>query len=247
MVKDYRIYKFSKKETAACLIEGMLLNALLAILFYNSVYAMLPGILVVFFYRKEKQRLLCRKRMRQMKMDFKEFLNALIAALQTGRSMENAFVEGYRDTLGYVGHETPFLQEIKRICAKIAVGQSLESQLMDFSDRSHMEELEYFAQVFSIGKRSGGNLVGIMKNTIRMLRERMEAEEEIYTVLAEKQLEFRIMCVIPMGIILYLRVGAANLVNGLYGNFIGIVTMTVCLAIYGGCYLYGKRLLEIEK
>lgn len=246
MIEDYRIYTFDKKETILGFLEGMLLNALLAFLFYNSFYAMLPGMILVFLYRKEKRRILCRKRMRQMRIDLKEFLNTLIAALQTGRSMENAFCEAYRDMNGYIGKDTPFLQEIKRICAGIAVGGSLEKLLMEFSERSHIEELEYFAQVFSIGKRSGGNLVGIMKNTIRMIQERMDAEEEIYTVIAEKQFEFRIMCVIPVGIIGYLRIGAANLIHSLYGSVPGVVVMTVCLGIYGGCYIYGQRLLEIK-
>lgn len=246
MVEDYRIYTFHRKEAVLSIMEGMILNGLLAILFYNSIYAMLPGLLIVFFYGKEKKRLLCRKRMHQMRLDLKEFLNALIAALQTGRSMENAFCEAYKDTSGYVEKHTPFLMEIRRICAGITVGEPLENLLMEFSERSHMEELEYFAQVFSIGKRSGGNLVGIMKNTIRMIQERMEAEEEIYTVISEKRFEFHLMCVIPFGMIGYLRIGASNLVNSLYGNLPGIFVMTICLGIYGGCYVYGKRLLEIE-
>lgn len=246
MIKDYRIYIFSKKELLLSLLEGMLLNGLISLLFYDSFYAMIPGTVLMFLYMKEKRRTLGRKRKRQMQLELKEFLNCLIAALQTGRSIENAFVESCRDMVGYLGKDTPFLSEIKRICAGIAVGEMLEKLLIEFADRSHMEELEYFAQVFSVGKRSGGNVIGIMKNTIRMLQERMEAEEEIYTVIAEKQLEFYVMCVIPVAMVAYLRIGAGTLMKTLYGNLTGILIMTVCLGIYGGCYLYGKRLLEIE-
>lgn len=88
--------------------------------------------------------------------------------------------------------------------------------------------------------------MGIMKNTIRMLQERMDVEEEIYTVLTEKQTEFHLMCVIPFAIILYLRISAGTLIESLYGNMTGIAVMILCLLIYGGCYLYGKRILEIE-
>lgn len=181
-----------------------------------------------------------------MRVDFKEFLNALIASLQTGRSIENAFTEALKDTSRYLEKDTEFILEMRKICSGVSVGKPLEKMIMEFSDRSHLEELEYFAEVFSIGKRSGGNLIGIMKNTIRMLQERMDAEEEIYTVLAEKQMEFYLMCVIPIAMIVYLRIGAGNMLNSLYGNITGISVMTVCLLIYGGCYLYGKRLLEIE-
>lgn len=246
MKSDYGIYKLSGKETIQAAAEGILLNAGLAMLFYDSFLAMLPGMLIVWFYVKEKKHILMRKRKKRMQTELQEFLNALIAALQTGRSVENAFAEALKDTMEYVGKDTEFVIEIKYICKGVSLGESLEKLLKDFSDRSCLEELEYFSEVFRIGKRSGGNLIGIMKNTIRMLQEKMEAEAEIYTVLSEKRLEFYLMSVIPLGILVYLRIGAGNLIESLYHNITGIVVMTICLIVYGGCYLYGKRLLEIE-
>ncbi len=185
-------------------------------------------------------------RIHRIRVEFKEYLNALIAALQTGRSIENAFEQALKDMERYFEKDTELIFEVKKICAGVSMGESLEKLLLDFANRSHLEEVEYFAEVLSIGKRSGGNIVGIMKNTIRMIQERMEAQEEIRTVLAEKQMEFYLMCVIPLTIIIYLRITAASLVETLYGNFTGIAVMTVCLMVYGGCYLYGKRLLEFE-
>ncbi len=245
MIKDYRIYEFTRKEILFCMLEGMCLNAVISILFFDSLWAMIPGCFLIVFYFKEKRRKLVRQRMQKLRMEFKEFINTLIAILQTGRSMENAFSEAFKDLSRYE-EKTVFLKELQKICAGISVGESLEKLLLDFSARSHMEELEYFAEVFSIGKRSGGNLVGIMKNTIRMLQERMDAEEEIYTILAEKRTEFYLMCIIPLVMIVYLRFTAGTMMESLYGNITGVLVMTACLLIYGGCYLYGKRLLEIE-
>ena len=246
MIKDYRIYEFDRREKILCFLEGMLFNGIISILFYNSFYALIPGMVLVVFYTKEKKRMLVQRRMEQMRVELKELLNALIAALQTGRSIENAFYEAYKDTVRYVEKDTPFLLEIKRICAGVEAGEPLERMLAEFSVRSHMEELQYFSQVFSIGKRSGGNIIAIMKNTIRMLQERMDAEKEITTIIVEKKLEFHVMTIIPIAIIIYLRVGAGGLLDTLYGNMTGILVMTACLAIYGGCYFYGKRLLEFK-
>lgn len=246
MISDYRIYQFKPVEKISCLVAGMALNAVISVLFYNSLSAMIPGMVIVVLYGKEKKRQLTGKRRRRMRLELKEFLNALIAALQTGRSMENAFLEAVRDTAQYFEKETEFMKEMKQICMRLSVGQPLEELLKDFADRSHLEELEYFSEVFSISRRSGGNIVAIMKNTIRMIQEKTEAEEEIYTVIAEKQLEFSVMCGIPLAMILYLRIGAGTMLACLYGNLQGIFVMSLCLVIYGGCYLYGKRLLEIE-
>ncbi len=246
MIRDYRIYQFNRKEWICCVSEGIALNMVIAFLFFDSLWAMIPGVIVAAFWVKEKKRKMMRERIRELRRDFKEFLNALIAALQTGRSIENAFIEALKDMARSLEKETVFVLEMKKICSGITVGEPLEKLMMDFANRSHMEELEYFAEVFSIGKRSGGNLVGIMKNTIRMIREKIEAEEEIYTVIAEKQMEFQVMCVIPFAMIFYLRMSAGNLLDNLYGNAMGVFIMMACLVVYGGCYFYGKRILEIK-
>lgn len=244
--KDYEVYRFDPRENVKSFSEGMLFNAVIAFLFYDSAAAMLPGMTLVFLYRREKKKQLLRKRKHQMREDLRTFLNALIAALQTGRSIENAFDAAWKDTARYTGETTDFIEEMKKICAGVLVGQPLEKLLMDFAVRSHMEELEYFSEVFRVGKRSGGNLIGILKNTIRMLQERMEAEEEIYTVVSQARLEFYIMCIVPLAILVYLRVTAGGFLDSLYGNLTGVFLMTICLIIYGGCYFYGKRLLEIK-
>lgn len=246
MIKDYRIYEFTPKERVIGILQGIGLNMLIAILFYNSFLAMIPGMILVILYMKEKRRMLALKRMRRMREELKEFFHTLIAALQTGRSIENAFVQGYRDLAAYLERESEIVLEMKKICAGVSVGESLETLLLDLSSRTHLEELEYFAEVFSIAKHSGGNFITIMKNTIRMIQERMDVEDEIDTIITEKQLEFYVMCFIPLGMIIYLRIGAATLIGKMYGNVTGIVVMTICLVIYGGCYLYGKRLLSFE-
>ena len=246
MIKDYRVYRFNRKEKISALFEGMFLNAIVSFLFFDSFVAMIPGILLVILYVKEKKRRLMRKRFRQLRTELKEFLNELIVALQTGRSIENAFAEALKDTERYLEKETLFVLEMKKICAGVSIGESLEKLILQFAYRSHLEELEYFAEVFSVGKRSGGNLIAIMKNTIRMIQEKMDGEEEIYTVIADRQMEFQVMCVIPFVIIIYLRISAGTLMNHLYGNITGIAIMAACVLVYGGCYLYGKRILEIE-
>lgn len=246
MIDDYRIYKFTRREKIISFFQGMGFNALIAFLFYDSYLAMIPGILVVILFMKEKKRVLTQKRSRRMREDLKEFFRMLVAAMQTGRSLENAFLQSSRDLWEYLEKETEIALEMKKIGAGISVGEPLEKLLMDFAVRSHLEELEYFAEVFCIARSSGGNLISIMKNTLQMLQEKMDAADEIDTIITEKQLEFYLMCVIPLGIIVYLRIGAAALIGQLYGNFKGITVMTICLVVYGGCYFYGKRILEFE-
>ena len=46
MINDYRIYEFCRKEKIRYILDGMILNGVIGILFYNSFYAMIPGMVL---------------------------------------------------------------------------------------------------------------------------------------------------------------------------------------------------------
>lgn len=66
------------------------------------------------------------------------------------------------------------------------MNENIESILKDFATRSGIEEIHHFADVFSVCKRSGGNLVEIISTTSRMIGERIEIKQEIETSLTSK-------------------------------------------------------------
>ena len=78
------------------------------------------------------------------------------------------------------------------------------------------------------------------------ISEKMEVENEIDTLLSAKKLEFRIMCVIPMGIILYMKLAFPEFMQVLYGNLFGGAVMSMCLGIYLAAWRIGKAIVEIE-
>ena len=64
--------------------------------------------------------------------------------------------------------------------------------------------------------------------------------------MSEKALEQKIMCVIPLGILGFLRLTSPEFLSGMYGNLTGRAVMTVCLLIYAVAYLWGKKIVGIE-
>ena len=111
MITDYRKYRLNSKEKIICLIEGMFLNILISVLFFDSFWALIPGMLIVIGYFQEKKRKFAENRLYQCRTELKEFLNIMIAALQTGRSIENAFSEAVKDISVYLKKDTVFLLE----------------------------------------------------------------------------------------------------------------------------------------
>ena len=81
---------------------------------------------------------------------------------------------------------------------------------------------------------------------MRQMVDKIDVEREIQTVISAKKMELRIMTIIPLVMIVYLKICFSEFMEVLYGNVTGIVIMSICLVIYLISYEMGKRMVEIE-
>ena len=54
------------------------------------------------------------------------------------------------------------------------------------------------------------------------------------------------MCIIPLGMVLYMRMAFPEFLTVLYGSIVGVVLMSVCLAVYGFAWRLGTKIIQIE-
>lgn len=129
---------------------------------------------------------------------------------------------------------------------QLDMNRTAEQVMTEFAERMNQEDVTSFTTVFVTAKRTGGDSISIMRNAVRDISEKIEVEKEIQTLLAAKKLEFKVMCIIPLGIILYMRAAFPEFMNVLYGNVLGAVLMSICLGIYIVAYRIGQKLVDIE-
>ena len=134
-----------------------------------------------------------------------------------------------------------FRESIQTLSAILKVGYSVE-----IADRVKEEDVENFVTVFGAAKRLGGDSIAIIRHAADAIGEKMEVEREIQVMLTSKKLEFKIMCVIPFVIILYMRSAFPEFMAVLYGNLAGTLFMTICLMVYLTAYQLGKKMTQIE-
>ena len=142
--------------------------------------------------------------------------------------------------------QADIMRELHIIQSRIDMNENLETALHDFAQRSGLEEVRSFSEVFRFAKRSGGNLNRILSSAAEQIGEKIEVEREIRTVTAEKRLEQQILNVIPIGICAYLKLASPGYLDVLYRNPAGIAVMTVCLGVYIAAYLISERIVAIE-
>lgn len=243
---QYDHYHFSPKELCLYLVEGVTGLLAAAWLFYNSLFAavLCSPLLLVFLKKKGKQ--LNIKRQEQLNQQFKDALVSLKSAVGAGYAIENAFRETYHDLKLIYEENSYIVKEFQYMIAKLEMNVPIEHLLTDFGERSQVEDIQNFAEIFGIAKRTKGELGKIMERTVRIISEKIEVKQEIRTMMAAKQLEQRIMCVIPFGLIFYMRIGFPGFLDKLYGQAGGVILMSICLGIYTGAFLLGEKIVRIE-
>lgn len=179
-------------------------------------------------------------------LQFKEMTESVASALNVGYSAENAFKEAQKEMKSVYNKNTILQSELDIIVRKIRLQIPLEQILYDFAERVEIPDVKNFATVFASAKRSGGDMISIIQNTSSQIGEKIDVKREIDVVLAAKKYEFRIMCIIPYGMMLYMQMAFPDFMGSLYGNVVGIGVMTACLFVYGIACMLGARLIKIE-
>ncbi|MBR6851032.1 MAG: type II secretion system F family protein [Lachnospiraceae bacterium] len=242
---DYDDYRLSTAETLFCLLQGVGILALFSYVFYRSaaVFVLLLPVLLPFLsYRR---RFYIKKRKEELTLQFREMMHAVIAGLQAGYSIENAFVHAHEDMRLLYGGNALICAELLLINRELGNNRNLEDVLTGLAERAHIPDIRDFAEVFRIAKRSGGDLPGILKNTADLISEKIEVHREIATQISAKKMEQTIMDLVPFGIILYIDATTPGFFDSLYHNAAGMALMTALMAVYLAAYRMAEKILDI--
>ncbi len=243
---DYTEYRLSEKQFSLAAVVGGVIAFTAAYLFYRSVIVSLifsaAGLLAP---RQHRNSLLIRRRER-LKIQFKEALYSLTSSLAAGRSVENAFVSSLEDLrLLYPDPRTEVITEFEIIRSRMAYGEPLEQTLDDFSKRAQIDDITQFVDVFIICKRSGGDLVEVIRRTSQTIGEKLEIQQEIAVMVAQKRYESRIMMAVPFIFLAFLSMTAPDYMAPLYQG-VGYVLLTVSLLLLAVCYWFMIRVMSVQ-
>lgn len=215
-------------------------------LFYQRIWAFLIvcpfGLWILRSLEKEKEE----QKKSAFLIQFKEMTECIASALNVGYSVENALKEAQKELKILYPGKSMIGMEMELMIRKVRLQIPAETVLEDFAARVELEDVSNFASVFTAAKRSGGDMIAIIRNTVVQIGEKIDVKREIDIILASKKYEFRIMCIIPYGMIMYMQISFPDFMDALYGNVVGIGVMTVCLGIYMAAYVMGTRLIKIE-
>ena len=228
------------------ILEGIIIVLAAAYIFYENVLMsfILSPYVYIHYRQRIKERIVHDKK--NFKKKFKDGIIAVSFALNVGYSIENAFGQAVDELALMYGDDSDIVVKFKLIVIRLGQNENLEDILDDFAEESKVEDIMYFAEIFRYAKRSGGDLMAVIKNTAQIIQQKEEVMSEVDTIISGKKMEQRVMSLIPAVIVIYLKVTAKEFIQPLYGNIAGIIIMTVCLAVYVVSDMWAKRIVNIE-
>ena len=240
------IYEVSMTKKALFFLEAMGLILAFSYLFYQSFWAAFLLLPIAFtFYRNEKKQEDARLKWK-LNLQFQDALVGMTSALSAGYSVENSITEALVDLRCIYKENDLIIQQFQQMEKKIRLNATIEEAFFEFANQSGIDDVLNFAWILFTAKRTGGDLLKITRNTSSMISERIEVNREIQTVITGKQLESKIMSLVPGGIIVYLKVGCAGFLDPLYGNVPGIMVMSVVLIFYFLAYQLSNEIIKIQ-
>lgn len=243
---SYDRYHWKIRELLLCIGMYLGISIGVAYLFYNSILGIAAALVILpAGFRISKKSLMAKQR-QELTIQFKDCMRFVSGALSAGYSMENAWREAEKDMEKMHGGDTKMYRELHDMNTRIALNETVEKLLLDFAWRSGIEDVRDFAQVFAFAKRGGGDFVQIIGSTVKKISDKAEVMQEIETAMAAKKLEQKLMNIIPLLLLLYIRISSPDFISPLYGNALGVAIMSGCLLLYGAAILLSEKIIAIE-
>lgn len=235
-----------RKEDILFWIQGALIAIMFGRLFYDSWLAVAIISPIMFPWVLIQKKNADEKRKRQIGVQFKDAIFSVLTSLKAGFSIENAFREARRDMDLLYGKNSDISFYLAKINKGLRNSVPLEKLIFSMGKETGNSDIEDFAMVFSVAKRSGGNMTDIIDRTIEVISGKINVEKEIEVLVSAKRLEARIMNCVPFFIIFYISITSPGFFDALYHNVLGIVLMTVCMVIYCISYVLSERIVNIS-
>lgn len=243
---DYHVYHYRPGTFLIQYLKFFCIVGFILYLFYRNGLILLLSLVLSFYLTLNQRKKLCEERKWRLNLQFKDAMTAVAAALEAGYSVENAFGEAVGDLKNMYEKQSDIMREFVLITKKLRVNIPIEDILWDFANRSGVEDIENFAEIFCAARRSGGNFIKVIRHTSKNISDKIEVKREILTMMTGKRLEAKIMSLIPAGIIMYLWLFSPGYLDSLYGNLKGVVYMSVMLILYMAAYFLSVRIMEIQ-
>ncbi len=244
---DYSLYVMSAPERIFYISIAALAVFAAAFVFYRSLLLSALLVPLALFYPRLKTADLMERRKRELNIQFKDMLYSLSSSISAGRSVEASFRDVLRDlSVMYPDPRSLIITEVGFIIRRLEMNETIEAVLSDFAVRAGLEDVNNFVDVFITCKRSGGNIIEVIRNSSSIISDKIEVRQEIDTLLAQRKFEQKVLNLVPLFMIALLSVSAADYIGPVFTTAAGRLAMTGAIFLLAAAWFISKRITDIR-
>lgn len=243
---DYDTYILNKKERVKYFSISLSAAFVVSYVFYdNMVVSILLSLIFAFIMKKYYIYYLNNKRKEFLKNQFIELLQSLSASISAGRQMGEALEEGLSAIRSSYSSDSPLVIELEYMVMSIKESREEEEQLLkNFAKRVKVRDISSFVEVYAICKETGGDMEKAIVKTSQIIMEKLSIEKEMRVLSAQKKFEGKLISIMPILVIIFLRMTSPSYLDPLYSTLAGRIIMSFSLIGMGYAYYLTEKITK---
>lgn len=242
---DYAVYFPNIKEKIMWFLIGMIASGAVLYIFYEKIWvSVIAGAVCGVAYIPMRTRQFIKKRQTRLTLQFRGLLDALATSIGAGKNMFDAFAAAADDLKIQFSEDADIVQEVQIIRMGLDNNIQIENLLLNFAERSGVDDIYNFANVFATCYKKGGNIKDVIRNTADIIGDKIEIQMELETMVASQKNDQNIMLVMPVVFILLMKTMGGELID--LQSPVGILSVSVSIAIFVASYFVSKKILDIK-
>ena len=243
---DYRFYDMTHLERVTGFAIGFAISVVVIFVFFRSlIFAVIVGAVAGVLIQKPYENYLKEKRSKKLLDDFRSLLESLSTSYSSGRNTKGAFEDALTDLKSIFGDSADIVKETQIIVAGLDNNINVEDLLRNFADRSGLEDVSSFADVFEVSFRQGANINKIISSTRDIINDKISVQMDIDTALSGAQNELNVMMIMPIIIFFGLSSMGGDM-TVVTNTPLNVIVKIVALAIFIAAYFIGKKIVAIK-
>lgn len=242
---DYSRYDASIGEKILWFIIGTIVGGIVLYIFYEHIIvSIVAGAVCGVAFIPIRTQQVIKKRQQKLLMQFRGLLDTLATSIGAGKNMLDSFTGAIYDLSVQFSADSDIVKEVQLIVVGINNNIAVEDLLTNFADRSGLEDIENFANVFATCYKKGANIKEVIKNTATILGDKIEIKMELETMVSGQKSEQSIMLVMPVVFIALMKSMGGDLID--LQSPMGRLSVTIAIAIFVLAFFISKKILDIK-
>lgn len=244
----YYVCNMKKSMHIFVYVVASILASVVVYLFYHIIpISVIGGFIIGIFLEKMYADSTIRKRQKQLRLQFRDFLESMAVAARAGNVEVKAIKSAAKDLRLSYSEQSDIVREIDNIIVQYEGGGiAIKDLFQDFADRSNLPDIQSFATIYGVIEGKSDRFGDIVVQTHEIIGEKIEVEQEIETGITSAKSETYTMLVMPIVIVVAMSGMGGGLMDALFTTMIGHLVATVALVLFVISFVVSIKLTDIS-